>query len=181
MLIVPCRLRIVGYSPSVVPGYEDRPTIHVEGDMGGPGWSDIWEDTRKLHGTVGIIADGSVRWSLVSFSFPYPSGMEIINALMLAKYSTENGSDEDQWVSEAIQVGGVGSGMGTLGMWTGATHESTDPLGERLSLSSISTNDSWVIFIRQLVLMFNRSFVVPRHRVISHCRTILGMESDLID
>ena len=35
----------------------------------------------------------------------------------------------DEWVSEGIQVGGVASAMGILGMWTGAQHERMDPLG----------------------------------------------------
>ena len=36
----------------------------------------------------------------------------------------------DEWVSEGVQVGGVASAMGILGMWTGAQHERMDPLGE---------------------------------------------------
>lgn len=133
MLIVPCRLRIVGYSPSPLPQYANRPTIHLEGDMGGAEW-DAWDDTRRLHGTVGMIADGSVRWCLVSLYclHEYKWTEAEIFTIRLTKYSTEVGSDEDQWVSEGIQVGGVGSGIGVLGMWTGAIHESSDPLGERL-------------------------------------------------
>jgi hypothetical protein len=35
-------------------------------------------------------------------------------------------------VTEGIQVGNVGSAMGILGMWTGAKHERSDPLGMSL-------------------------------------------------
>ena len=35
--IVPLSLRITGYSPSPLPQYADRPTIHIEGEMGGAG------------------------------------------------------------------------------------------------------------------------------------------------
>jgi hypothetical protein len=36
---------------------------------------------------------------------------------------------EDQWTSEAVQLGGVRSRAGALGMWTGVDHEPADPLG----------------------------------------------------
>lgn len=64
-LIVPVTMKIVGYSPSVVPGYEHLPTIHVEGESGGALW-DLEQDTRRNHGTVSVVADGSVRWTMVS-------------------------------------------------------------------------------------------------------------------
>lgn len=66
---MPVSLRITGYSPSPIPAYADRPTIHVEGEMGGVGWDggiDIAdEDIRRVHGTVSVLVDGSVRWSIV--------------------------------------------------------------------------------------------------------------------
>ena len=34
-----------------------------------------------------------------------------------------------EWVTEGIQIGEATSGMGVLGMWTGAQHERMDPLG----------------------------------------------------
>lgn len=37
---------------------------------------------------------------------------------------------EEEWSSELVQLGGVGSAMGALGMWTGAQHEEDDPLGQ---------------------------------------------------
>lgn len=50
----------------------------------------------------------------------------------------------DEWVSEGIQVGGVASAMGVLGMWTGATHERMDPLGTNdLCLSSDTLLIKW--------------------------------------
>ena len=36
---------------------------------------------------------------------------------------------EYRWASEAVQLGGVGSALGSLGMWTGAYHEDGDPIG----------------------------------------------------
>ncbi len=70
-VIVPISLRITSYSPSSIPAYSDRPTIHVEGEMGGAGWegnvSLADEDIRRVYGTVSMLADGSVRWSIVSY------------------------------------------------------------------------------------------------------------------
>ena len=64
-------LRITGYSaPSLPDLYHDRPTIHVEGEMGGAGWIgsvDVGNDNdiRRVHGTVSMLASGEVRWSIV--------------------------------------------------------------------------------------------------------------------
>ncbi|KAG1856038.1 hypothetical protein DFJ58DRAFT_785133 [Suillus subalutaceus] len=58
--------------------------------------------------SIGIISDGTIRWQMVS---------------------TAAGSDEPEWSSEAVQIGGPGAAVGFLGMWTGATHERPDPLG----------------------------------------------------
>ena len=43
--------------------------------------------------------------------------------------STVQGSAEEEWASEAVQLGGVASGMGSLGFWTGANHQEDDPIG----------------------------------------------------
>lgn len=63
--IISMRLRVHSYSPSRVPGYAHLPTIHVEGDTAGsmPG------NPRRMEGTVSVIADGSVRWTLVRLPF----------------------------------------------------------------------------------------------------------------
>ncbi|KAM5532007.1 hypothetical protein V8D89_014341 [Ganoderma adspersum] len=112
-IIVPMFLRITGYSaPSLPHLFPDRPTIHIAGEMGGGGWVGSFdgadEDVRRVHGTVSMLPDGNVRWSTTS---------------------TAPGSNEDEWASESVQLGGVGSAMGALGMWTGAFHEDGDPLG----------------------------------------------------
>ncbi|KAI8976350.1 hypothetical protein BD414DRAFT_524606 [Trametes punicea] len=104
--IVAMRLRVKSYSPSNVAGYEHLPTIHVVGETTG---ASIAGQPRQLRGTVGVIADGSVRWNL--------------------QFSSVEGGSEDEWVSEGVQLGGVASAMGVLGMWTGARHERMDPLG----------------------------------------------------
>ncbi|KAI0348197.1 hypothetical protein BDW22DRAFT_1350363 [Trametopsis cervina] len=109
VLIVPLTMKIVGYSPAAIPGYEHMPTIHIEGEMGGPLW-EIEHDQRRIHGTVGVIGDGSIRWSIYS--------------------STIGDRDEDEWVSEGVQIGGIGSRCGVLGLWTGVTHEpQAEPIG----------------------------------------------------
>lgn len=36
---------------------------------------------------------------------------------------------EGEWATEGVQLGGRGSAMGVIGMWTGAEHERSDPLG----------------------------------------------------
>ncbi|KAI0631740.1 hypothetical protein C8Q77DRAFT_1159486 [Trametes polyzona] len=103
--IVGMTLRAQSYSPAEVPGYEHLPTIHVVGQSAG---ASSGGPPRRIHGTVGVIADGSVRWNL---------------------FSSIEGGEVDEWVSEGVQIGGIGSRMGVLGMWTGAQHERMDPLG----------------------------------------------------
>lgn len=112
-IVVPVRLRVVGYDAPSVAAYPDRPTILVEGEMGGQefeGQEDgTVDDIRRLHGTVSMLPSGQVRWSLTS--------------------SEEDDLNTDLWASEGIQIGAVGSDAGILGMWTGARHETSDPLG----------------------------------------------------
>ncbi|KAH9840610.1 uncharacterized protein C8Q71DRAFT_740270 [Rhodofomes roseus] len=112
-IVVPLRLRIVGYDAPSVAAYPDRPTILVEGEMGGQsfeGYEDgTADDIRRVHGAVSMLSTGHVRWNLTS--------------------SEEDDPDKDLWASEGIQVGAVGSDAGILGMWTGVRHEQTDPLG----------------------------------------------------
>ena len=60
-------IRITGYSQSpVTPGNTTHPlpTIHVEGESIGSDRSQY--DVRRVKGTVGMIGDGAIRWSLVS-------------------------------------------------------------------------------------------------------------------
>ncbi|KAG1727751.1 uncharacterized protein EDB91DRAFT_885649 [Suillus paluster] len=107
--IMPLAIRITGYSESpIVPGSTARPlpTIHVEGESIGSDRS--LDDLRKVTGTVSMIGDGAIRWSLVS---------------------SAAGSSKPEWSSEAVQIGGPGAAVGFLGLWTGARHERPDPLG----------------------------------------------------
>lgn len=107
--IIPLTIRITGYSESPIPpGSTTRPlpTIHVEGESIGSDRS--LDDLRKITGTVSMISDGAIRWEMVS---------------------TAAGSNEPEWSSEAVQIGGSGAAVGFLGMWTGAMHERSDPLG----------------------------------------------------
>ena len=67
---MPVRLRVVGYGTPAVAAYPDRPTIVVEGEMGGQdfeGHTDATpDDIRRVHGTVSMLSTGHVRWCLVS-------------------------------------------------------------------------------------------------------------------
>ncbi|KZS99586.1 uncharacterized protein LAESUDRAFT_773707, partial [Laetiporus sulphureus 93-53] len=63
----------------------------------------------KLKGAVRALADGSIRWTIIT---------------------GQHDGDPDEWTSESVQIGGVTSAsMGVLGIWTGAQHEKSDPLG----------------------------------------------------
>jgi len=102
MRIIPLTLRITHYTraPAAWPG---RPTIHLAGD-----WHTATEPhLARVRGTVEMAASGDVRWTLISFR--------------------EDG--QGQWASEGVQLGGRGSAMGVIGLWTGAEHELSDPLG----------------------------------------------------
>lgn len=50
----------------------------------------------------------------------------------LLQYTRKPEENQDEWVTEGIQIGDLGSAIGILGMWTGARHERNDPLGEFL-------------------------------------------------
>ncbi|KZT03047.1 uncharacterized protein LAESUDRAFT_751817 [Laetiporus sulphureus 93-53] len=112
-LIVPVRLRVVGYGPPAVPEYPDRPTILIEGETGGADWEghdgDDDDDIRRIHGTVSMIADGNVRWAMYT--------------------SHEDDPTRDQWILEGVQIGVIGSEIGMLGTWTGAGHDRMDAIG----------------------------------------------------
>lgn len=102
MRIIPLTIRISHYTraPAAWPG---RPAIHVIGE---------WHTTTppgltRVSGTVEMAASGDVRWTLTS--------------------SREDGDGE--WASEGVQLGGRGSAMGVIGLWTGAEHDPSDPLG----------------------------------------------------
>jgi hypothetical protein len=65
--MIPMSIRITGYSKSPIPPDSaicPLPTIHVEGESIGSDRS--LRDVRKVKGTVGMIGDGAIRWSLVS-------------------------------------------------------------------------------------------------------------------
>lgn len=81
------------------------PIIHIEGEMAGIDQ----EVVRYLKGTVSMIGDGAVRWSL--------------------QISSRSNESPGEWSTEGVQIGGVGSALGVVGLWTGADHERTDPLG----------------------------------------------------
>ncbi|OCH91985.1 hypothetical protein OBBRIDRAFT_833799 [Obba rivulosa] len=97
--IVPMRLRVAKYTRPAVAAYPDCPTIHVEGETAGSGQGGF----RRIKGTVSIIADGST--------------------------SSVDGGESEEWITEGVQLGGVTSAVGVLGLWTGVQHDRMDPLG----------------------------------------------------
>ncbi|KAF8063621.1 hypothetical protein FPV67DRAFT_255019 [Lyophyllum atratum] len=113
----PMTLRVAGYSkppkpdPSICESDSlvwKLPVIHVEGESKGSDLENDSQMVRNVQGTVRMVKDGAIRWSMTS---SYPN------------------EDNPEWATEAIQIGSIGSAIGILGMWTGAEHGSTDPLG----------------------------------------------------
>ncbi|KAK7467479.1 hypothetical protein VKT23_004532 [Stygiomarasmius scandens] len=83
------------------------PVIHFEGEFRG---SDVDARAhRRARGTVRMIGDGAVRWTMISSEASTPQ--------------------RDEWTMEGVQVGGVGTQFGVIGLWTGARHEEGDPIG----------------------------------------------------
>ncbi|KAG6917632.1 hypothetical protein DXG01_001739 [Tephrocybe rancida] len=105
----PMDLQISGYSRPPEPDFsEDEdlealvwklPVIHVEGESRGPATDVDPQYIRKVKGTVRMLKDGAIRWSLTT------------------SYHNE---DAPEWATEGIQIGSIGSAVGMLGMWTGA-------------------------------------------------------------
>ena len=89
-----------------------------------------------------MTASGDIRWNMVGISlfdepnlfFFFQNGRTsdahgFFCAVCLCQVSfREDG--EGEWATEGVQLGGRGSAMGVIGMWTGAEHERSDPLGE---------------------------------------------------
>ncbi|KAF7340009.1 hypothetical protein MVEN_01918600 [Mycena venus] len=115
--IFPMTLRVVRYSRAPPPpaGADPHaliyrlPIIHVEGESRGTDTDET--SARVVAGTVRMIGDGAVRWS------------------MLIQTSSEAAGADPEWVTESVQCGDIGSAIGIIGLWTGAEHSSTDPLG----------------------------------------------------
>ncbi|EED83307.1 predicted protein [Postia placenta Mad-698-R] len=97
--IVPLRLRVIAHGAPAVPAWPGRPTLCVEGETSGSSQNGA---IRRVRGTVSALADGSARWSL---------------GLLGAD------DEQEQWMSEGVQLGGPSSSMGVLGLWTGSQHE----------------------------------------------------------
>ncbi|KAJ7462779.1 hypothetical protein B0H11DRAFT_1871290 [Mycena galericulata] len=112
--IFPMTLRVVRYSapPRPPPGADPRallyrlPVIHIAGASRGTDTDEA--SARAIEGTVRMVGDGAVRWSMTS---------------------SEAAGADPEWVTESVQVGDIGSAIGIIGLWTGAEHSTTDPLG----------------------------------------------------
>ncbi|KAF5345708.1 hypothetical protein D9758_013042 [Tetrapyrgos nigripes] len=90
------------------------PIIHFS-DQPAPGTTGFEaqvQASRSIRGTVRMISGGAVRWSMTS---------------------RDNLAGEDEWAMEGVQIGGIGSALGVVGMWTGVDHGRGEPIGELLS------------------------------------------------
>lgn len=102
------------------------PIIHIEGESRG---SDEDANMRRyVSGTVRMMGDGSVRWSMVDHLLP----LELLS-YFAHQISSEAFGVQPEWVTESVQLGHIGSVMGVIGLWTGATHLKTDPVGKSTS------------------------------------------------
>jgi hypothetical protein len=63
--------------------------------------------------------------------FPIPDFVISVTKLltMFQQISSRSNESPGEWSTEGVQIGGVGSALGVVGLWTGADHERTDPLG----------------------------------------------------
>ncbi|KAM6499062.1 hypothetical protein JOM56_004570 [Amanita muscaria] len=91
------------------------PVIHFAGESrllesanGNGHWNGPGEFVRQIRGSVRMIGDGAVRWTMTS---------------------SHVNQTEPEWAMEGVQVGCIGSAVGVLGMWTGADHIRGDPIG----------------------------------------------------
>ncbi|EIW77505.1 hypothetical protein CONPUDRAFT_167696 [Coniophora puteana RWD-64-598 SS2] len=133
--------------------FEYPPIIHIEGESIGSDRDP--RAPRRNWGKVMMLADGSIRWHMVRsvvlpfcpvfypVSFPLVShrlaflrflsikvrARADIKVDLVIQETRTPGSDDPEWSSEAIQIGGPGAASGWLGCWTGAQHERPDPLG----------------------------------------------------
>ncbi|KAF9014497.1 hypothetical protein BDZ89DRAFT_995144 [Hymenopellis radicata] len=116
--VFPMHLHVSGYlpPPDAPPDFDKLspqdqlvyilPIIEVEGNSTGSDMDEAAE--RRIWGTVRLIGGGIVRWTLTS---------------------AEPDTDDPEWITESVQMGQAGSAMGFMGLWTGALHEKTDPVG----------------------------------------------------
>ncbi|KAL4263066.1 F-box domain-containing protein [Pleurotus pulmonarius] len=116
----PLTLRITGYlpPPPAPPPNQSQPLsdsdalvyrlpiISIAGDSIGSDQNS--SEQRKVTGTVRMIGDGAVRWSM---------------------RTRIGASNRTEWVTEGVQIGAIGSAAGVIGLWTGPEHHRTDPLG----------------------------------------------------
>ena len=91
-------------------------------------------------------------------------------AVRVQRSEREDGDGE--WQSEGVQLGGLGSATGVIGMWTGADHERMDPLGEQLAFipACFWTPDAVAPFCSPCPSHCSRARSARR-------RSLLGMES----
>ncbi|KAA1468456.1 hypothetical protein DENSPDRAFT_466423 [Dentipellis sp. KUC8613] len=106
LLRLKLHLESVESDPVVLAALPDRtrPPLTFAGTMRGFNSDEVLD--RAVRGTVSVMPDGNVRWSFVSLY-----------------------NSQEQWSSEGIQLGGVCSAAGIVGIWSGAFHDHGDPAG----------------------------------------------------
>lgn len=95
------------------------PVIHFEGMSRGSDVNPV--ETRHVSGTVRMLECGAVRWSLVR-SFVVLDKVEpsTHDSYLILQFTHTSDDDAPEWASENVQIGGIGSALGFIGLWTGA-------------------------------------------------------------
>ena len=122
--VFPMALRVERYSwpaESSKASTPRLPIIHIIGDMGTPEYGPV----RTMKGTVSLIGDNAVRWSMVG-ACPL---LDRVHANSTHQTLNRTGDQGPEWSTEGVQIGALGSALGVIGMWTGAAHARSDPLG----------------------------------------------------
>jgi len=97
--LIELNLRVTDALPC--PSHPHRPVLRFEGSSKGAQGNEA-----RVKGMVFMTPDNQVRWKFVSVY-----------------------DGRTQWSSEGIQIGGMASAMGVLGIWTGSNHLEQDPVG----------------------------------------------------
>ncbi|KIJ38502.1 hypothetical protein M422DRAFT_33281 [Sphaerobolus stellatus SS14] len=110
--LIELNLRVTDALPC--PTHPHRPVLRFEG------WSKGAQGNEaRVKGMVFMTPDNQVRWKFVSVY-----------------------DGRTQWSSEGVQIGGMASAVGVMGIWTGANHLEQDPVGPFWLFKVKDTEDS---------------------------------------
>ncbi|KAF8912947.1 hypothetical protein CPB84DRAFT_1670444 [Gymnopilus junonius] len=100
--VVPCnQLRFHRTISNATPDHDIYPPLYFTGSSKG-----VNGNEAAVEGLVTMGQDGKARWQLISIYDGHP-----------------------QWSSSGAQIGGIGSAMGVIGVWTTTHHDQDDPAG----------------------------------------------------